>query len=46
MEESIEELEELPNFSIGFEDDLAVILASKSNEPQRDRKQQIALWEL
>ena len=43
MEESNEEL---PNFSIGFEDDLAVILASKSNEPQRDRKQQIALWEL
>jgi len=35
--------EELPNFSIGFEDDLAVILASKSNEPQRNRKQRIAL---
>ena len=35
--------EDLPNFTISFEDDLAVTQTSESNESQRNREQRIAL---
>ena len=38
--------EELANFTISFEDDLAVLQASKSSESQWKWKQWIPLWEL
>ena len=33
--------EELPNFTSSFEDDLAVFLASKSNETKRHKSRQL-----
>ena len=46
MDVTEETNEELPNFTISFEYDLAVLQVSESDDSQRNRKQRIALREL